>query len=126
MLDRIEFALRKYEGIAPDLSDEMTTAQADQLKEWLNSDVKEITSSLLAHPGFRNRVLWPLDKLASRSVCDEREAVLAVDQSLVKFANCWLTLHENRPSGSSCTGWERTLRRFNPATRQILRKDCRL
>jgi hypothetical protein len=86
MLDQWDLAHRKYEQIAPNTSVSMTASQAEQLVRWLKSDVQDLTSSVLEHPGFRRRVLWPLEKLTTASASNERVTVKAVESSIVRFA----------------------------------------
>ena len=86
MLDQLQMAIRRYEQIAPNAGAEMTLGQGDQLAEWLELQVGEITASLLARPGFRRRARWPIERLTGEFDGPERDAVLAVDDALVRCA----------------------------------------
>ena len=92
MLDQLEMAIRRYEQIAPHPGSDMTTTQADQLSDWLERQVGRITEALLTRPGFRCRVRWPIERLTGASDCPEREAVMAVDKSLVRYASALRSL----------------------------------
>jgi hypothetical protein len=86
MLDQLQMAIRRYEQITPNAGGDMTLSQADQLSEWLERQVGRITASLLSRPEFRCRVRWSIERLTGEINCSEREAVLAVDESLVRCA----------------------------------------
>ncbi len=86
MLDQLQMTIRSYERIAPNAGSKMTHEQADELTHWLDHQVCEIVASLLARPGFRCRVRWPVERLTGEMDCTEREAVLAVDDELVRYA----------------------------------------
>lgn len=94
MVDGWDLARRKYDQIAPDTSAPMTRAQSEQLIQWLKSDVYHLTSSVLNHPGFRRRALWPLEKLSRGSASEERILVMNVERSLVQFAQSLLKFAE--------------------------------
>jgi hypothetical protein len=64
----------------------MAQAQADQLEDWLDLQVGEITAGLSARPGFRRRARWPIERLTGEFDGPEREAVLALDDALVRCA----------------------------------------
>jgi hypothetical protein len=91
MLDRLEMAIRRYKQIAPNSESEMTQPQADQLVEWLERQVGEVVSSLLARPGFRFRTRWSIERLSGESDCPERATVLAVDDALVQYAQALIS-----------------------------------
>ena len=86
MLDQLQMAIRRYEQIAPSPGCDMTLSQADQLADWLERQVSGITASLLTRPSFRRRVQWPIERLTGEIDCPEREAVIAVASSLLRFA----------------------------------------
>lgn len=92
MFEPLRQVFQQYKDIAAERTTEMALSQARQLNDWLQYDVGRIVESLLTLPGFRRRVLWPIDLAASheRSVgafaSPERDAVVAVDRGLVNLA----------------------------------------
>lgn len=95
MLDQIEMASRRYKQIAPSTGGEMALSQADQLAQWLERPVCNITESLLTRPGFRRHAFWPIKRLTGELDCPEREAVRAVENSLVCCAEALQTFARN-------------------------------
>ena len=87
MLDELQMAIRRYEQIAPSPGSDMTLSQAKLLADWLERQVSRITESLLTRPGFRRRVRWPIERLTGDVDCPERDAVMAVDDTLVRCAS---------------------------------------
>lgn len=95
MLDQLEMACRQYQQIAPNAGATMTLGQADQLTDWLEHQVGEIVASLLERPGFRRRVRWPIERLTGESNCPERQAVLAVENGLLRYAEALLAVTQS-------------------------------
>jgi hypothetical protein len=86
MFDQLEMALRRYKQIAPNPSGDMNLGQADQLSDWLENDVGRIVELLFHRPGFRVRAQWSLTRLTGNIAGPEREAVIAVDKTIVHYA----------------------------------------
>ena len=95
MLDELQMAIRRYERIAPNPGSDMTSSQAELLADWLERQVSRVTESLLTRPGFRRRVRWPIERLTGEVDCPERQAVMAVDELLVRCASALSSLAQS-------------------------------
>ncbi len=118
MLDQLQMAIRRYEQIAPNPGSAMTPSQADQLADWLERQVSRITESLLARPGFRGRVRWPIERLTGEVNCRERETVKGVDDALVRMAKALISLARDEKMA-------RQLLRLGPLGEQVSEGDVK-
>lgn len=117
MLDQIQMALRRYEQLAPNTSGNMSQSQADELADWLEFQVGDVVAHFLARPGFRRRARWPIDRLTGQWDCHERDAVRAVDASLVRYAEGLLNIARS-------PAIERELLRMDPYQNQVKPSDA--
>ena len=117
MLDQIQMALRRYEQLAPNTASKMSQSQADELADWLEFQVGDIVASFLARPGFRRRARWPIDRLTGQWDCYERDAVRAVDASLIRYAEGLLNIARS-------PAIERELLRMDPYQNQLKPGDA--
>ena len=86
MLDRLEAAKRRWESIRPDPGTQIDTRKAEELSLWLEQDICRVVEDFVDRPNFREAARWPVERLGSETMCEERRLVTDVDSCLIKSA----------------------------------------
>jgi hypothetical protein len=91
-VDRLDFALRQYQELAPKRPGELTRLEVDRFRLWISDDVCAAVEGYTPRPAFQDCATWSLRSLAPGATTSERGLVNAIDASLVESAGMLLRL----------------------------------
>jgi hypothetical protein len=91
-VDRLDFALRQYQELAPKRPGELTRLEVDRFRLWISDDVSAAVAGYTSRPAFQDCATWSLRSLAPGATTSERGQVNAIDVSLVESAGMLLRL----------------------------------
>lgn len=91
-MDRLEFAIRRYQQIVPHPVGAWEDFPIGRIKVWLTDDVCPIVEGYCKRPAFKDQATWPLRNLVAGAGVPERQLVEAVDVGMVHAAQALLEL----------------------------------
>ncbi|MEQ8791398.1 MAG: hypothetical protein RIC55_34365 [Pirellulaceae bacterium] len=97
MLDRLENATRRWEGIRPDDTEHAPSFQAATLSVWIDRDVCPVLDELVKRPDFRGLARWSLDNLSAGQTTEPRRLVEAIEAGIVATAGNRLRILKQPP-----------------------------
>jgi hypothetical protein len=86
MIDRIEAAIRHWEGIRPTSATDLRMGVADQLADWVARMACPVIAELTVRPDFRHLARWSIENLAIGSRSPARQIVDEIDRRLIVIA----------------------------------------